>query len=94
MSSRRYFSQGTDFYRVLYDNGSIDGPYIKPGVARGIGNRSIAPRIRYRYIEGVRCAEEYFRRKSYKLQKLMPVLDDCMGEAGHEMYLEWKDVEE
>lgn len=89
MSNNRYFADGTDFWRIHYDLGNgrtlTEGPYIKEYSAKRVMNSNR------------RLAEErgYDHMKYYltgKIQKLTPVLDDCMGDAGHEMHLEWVDV--
>jgi len=107
VSNARYFAHGTDFYRVVYDDGSIDGPYVKPGPARGVGNRATAPRYRVRRTENNELyKEEWFSHKSYKLQKLSaaPVkcnetTEECYPSSavcfnGHGYGLKWLDVEE
>lgn len=91
MSNARYFANGTEFYRVLYDNGSTDGPYIRTSSARAVGKR--ATRLRQNYAgwgADRKLVSEYRLHESYKLQKLMPAREEC----GCCLTLEWEDWNE
>lgn len=88
MSNARYFADGVDFYRVLYPNGSTDGPYISPVSAKGVGKR--ATRLRQNYAgwgADRRLVSEYRLHESFKIQKLTPVAIFSSDHLG----LDWVD---
>lgn len=91
MSNARYFAGGVDFWRVLYPNGSTDGPYISPVSARKVGNAEIKVQQRWSYAarkEDRVLLREWQNQPSYRLQKLS-VAYDTEGYAE----LAWTDVD-
>lgn len=89
MSNARYFAQGTDFYRVLYDSGNIDGPYIKASSARSVGERAIRVRSSGKYwtMHNGQVVNEWQDETGYKIQKLEPI---ALRSSDH-LGLEWMD---
>lgn len=100
MSNARYFANGTDFYRVIYDTGSIEGPYIRFHAAKRVGESGIKVRRRYSYSGTL--LHEWQQYESYKVQKLVPVYAECdlvgctpgLCFGGHGLTLDWQDVTE
>lgn len=93
MSNARYFAGGTDFYRVLYPDGSTDGPYIRPSSAKAVGRNATKLRKEYRGWGETRALHREYRvHESFQLQKLEPVaiapgVSELLG-------LEWMDCDE
>ena len=104
MSNARYFADGVDFWRVLYDDGSTEGPYFNAAAAKRVGETgaklrqkwSWAPRAEDRVL-----LHEWRSHESYKLQKLTALMRNV--EVEHEVadpfaishvmepYLAWED---
>lgn len=40
MSNARYFADGVDFWRIVYEGGLIDGPYSRLSTAKGVATRN------------------------------------------------------
>lgn len=85
MSSARYFAEGVDYFRIVYDyTTKIDGPYVSIKSATTVGNG----RLRHQ----AKLDKWYDREpieRSFKIQKLAPVFEECCCC----LTLEWQDVE-
>lgn len=73
MSNARYFADGTEYYRVVFGSGSIDGPYVRVHAAKRVGESGIKVRRRFSY--GGTLIHEYQSETTYKIQKLSPVVN-------------------
>lgn len=95
MSNARYFAQGTDFYRVIHANGTMDGPYTSESSARRQGSAKNGNAVRRHYLNW---------DPNFKVQKLVPVAmkcnetaEDCFPNTGfcfgeHGQTLGWRDI--
>lgn len=79
MSNARYFANGVDFWRVIYDDDTTEGPYFNAVAAKRVG------------MTGTRKRKDskgtiFQSKKSYRLQKLT-------ASADHDNlpYLAWED---
>lgn len=102
VSNARYFADGTDFWRVLYPNGTTDGPYISPVSARKVGKNMTKLRYEYHGWGATRVLHREYRiYESFQIQKLVAVMkwvkvdhdeSDPFAIVGKwEAHLEWED---
>lgn len=103
MSNARYFANGVDFWRVRYDSGNTEGPYISPVSARKVGNQGIKVRQTWSYggMTPRVLLKEWQYETGFQLQKLGIVRNECDGSltactpglcfGGHGSRLDWED---
>jgi hypothetical protein len=87
VSNARYFADGTEFYRVVFGSGSIDGPYVRVHAAKRVGESGIKVRRRFDY--NGKLIHEWQSETTYKIEKLVPMFDEC----GCCLTLGWDDYE-
>lgn len=90
MSNARYFADGTDFYRVVYGGGSIEGPYVRFHTAKRVGNSGI--KVRQRFSRTGTLLHEWQSETEFRIQKLVPVVNLTNPDEPIAT-LEWQDVE-
>lgn len=94
MSNARYFADGVDFWRVIYDDDTTEGPYFNAAAAKRVGMAGTKKRKDSRGVI-------FQLKKSYRLQKLGIVRNECDGSltacipglcfGGHGSRLDWED---
>jgi hypothetical protein len=102
LTNSRYFADGVDFWRVLYPNGSTDGPYFREHAAKRVGENAIKLRQNWSYGPPATrvLLSEWQDQPSYRLQKLGIVANECdltlgcsagLCLGGHGSQLGWED---